>query len=372
MDLSDRMCVLSKAAHRDISRDDRPRPGLPDRLCGEVFHATRRDGRPVALLKVLQTNMCERDCTYCAFRSARDTRRTAMSPEDLARTFDAMHRAGLVRGLFLSSGVYGEPDTAMRRMVDTATLLRERYDFRGYIHLKILPGASNAAIASTLSLADRVSVNLEAPSAQRLTALCPSKDYDDELRRPLATASRLRADYGRMVSLTTQMVVGAAAEGDDEILATAAGLYRNLRLARVYYSAFSPIRGTPLEDHPPTPAWRQFRLYQADRLVAKYGFSPEELVYDERGHLQKDVDPKLAWAQQHPERFPVELNRAAKESLLRVPGIGPISAQRILRWRKESTLSDLVQIRKAGANAEKAAPYVLLNGRRPLAQLSLW
>ncbi len=372
MDLLHSLGVLSAAATHDVSATDFRGARLASRLSRNVFLAKQRGGRPTPLLKILQSSQCNMDCAYCAFRSARTTQRTALAPEDLASACDRLHRAGLIKGLFLSSGICGRPDQAMERMVDTVTLLRTRFHFDAYIHLKILPGASNAAIEAALSLADRVSVNLEAPNAHRVARLCPSKHFADDLLRPLTTANLLRGDQPRRVSLTTQMVVGAASEGDDEILRTAADLYRRLGLARVYYSAFSPVRDTPLENLPPAPAWRQYRLYQADRLVAEYGFDPEELAYDGEGHLQPDMDPKLAWARRHPERFPVEVNNAERETLLRVPGIGPRSARRIMQWRREGALSDLKQIRSSGANADRAAPYVLLNGRRPLAQLSLW
>jgi len=374
MDTEHKIYALGQAAKFDVCQvTDRPTDATPsDSLASCVFRAVRSGGGCTPLLKVLQSNVCERDCAYCANRSGRDTRRTTLSPEELARTFDDMARRRLVEGLFLSSGMCGQADEAMSRMLATVELVRKRYQFRGYVHLKILPGADPAAIAAALSLADRVSVNLEAPTPQRLQALSHTKDYGRELWTSLETAQRMRHEQGRRVSMTTQFVVGAAGEEDRELLATAGRLYRGLGLARVYYSAFRPISDTPLEGHAPAPLWRQNRLYQADMLLNLYGFRPDELVYDGAGMLSRDDDPKVAWAQAHPERFPVEVNRASREDLLRVPGIGPTSAERLVRWRREGSLTDLAQVRKAGAVANRAAPYLLLNGRRPQHQLALW
>ena len=374
MDTEHKIYALGQAAKFDVCQASDVPTDTPSRdaLASCVFRAVRSGGGCTPLLKVLQSNVCDRDCAYCANRSGRDTRRTTLSPEELARTFDDMARRRLVEGLFLSSGMCGQADEAMSRMLATVELVRKRYQFRGYVHLKILPGADPAAIAAALSLADRVSVNLEAPTPQRLQALSHTKDYGRELWTSLETAQRMRHEQGRRVSMTTQFVVGAAGEEDRELLATAGRLYRGLGLARVYYSAFRPISDTPLEGHAPAPLWRQNRLYQADMLLNLYGFRPDELVYDGAGMLSRDDDPKVAWAQAHPERFPVEVNRASREDLLRVPGIGPTSAERLVRWRREGSLTDLAQVRKAGAVANRAAPYLLLNGRRPQHQLALW
>jgi predicted DNA-binding helix-hairpin-helix protein len=374
MDTEFKIAALGQAAKFDVCQaSDIPSDTPPrDALASCVFHAVKRGGGCTPLLKVLQSNVCERDCAYCANRSGRDTRRTTLTPEELARTFDDMVRRRLVEGLFLSSGMCGHADQAMGRMLATVDLIRNRYAFRGYVHLKILPGADPAAISAALALADRVSVNLEAPTPERLQVLSRTKDYGRELWTALETAERTRRDERRRVSMTTQFVVGAAGEEDRELLGTAGRLYRDLGLARVYYSAFRPVSDTPLEGHAPAPLWRQNRLYQADMLLSLYGFTPDELVYDARGMLSRDDDPKVAWARAHPERFPVEVNRASKEDLLRVPGIGPTSAERIVRWRREGALTDLAQVGKAGAAAKRAAPYVLLNGRRPVHQMALW
>jgi predicted DNA-binding helix-hairpin-helix protein len=334
----------------------------------------------VAVLKVLQTNACRNDCYYCAFRAGRDYRRASFAPDELARAFDLMQRAGVVQGMFLSSGVVTTTQS-MDDMLATAELLRERYQFRGYLHLKILPGAESAQIARAVDLADRVSVNLEGPSPERLAALAPQKQMK-ELIEPLHVAARFirehrrpgdrRAEfgYGRL-GMSTQFVVGPAGESDRELLTTAQQLYREIRLARAYYSAFSPVPGTPFEKVRPTDPRREFRLYQADWLLRYYEFSVQELPFDAGGGLAPGLDPKTAWAEAHPERFPVEVNRAPLSELLRVPGVGPVSTRAILAERRRGTLRELGDLRRLGALASRAAPYVLLGGKRPPHQLAL-
>ncbi len=374
MDVESKLMALGQAARFDVCQpSDRPSDApLHDALAGCVFRAVKRGGGCTPLLKVLQSSVCERDCAYCANRSGRDARRTTLTPDELARTFDEMARRRLVEGLFLSSGMCGQADQAMGRMLATVELIRQRYAFRGYIHLKILPGSDPVAIARAVTLADRVSTNLEAPTPQRLRALSHIKDYGGELWAALQTADAFRRERNARVSMTTQFVVGAAGEEDRELLTTAGRLYGQLGLARVYYSAFRPVSDTPLEGHPPAPAWRQNRLYQADMLLNDYGYSAAELVYDAGGMLSREEDPKVAWARAHPEFYPVEVNRAARQDLLRVPGIGPTSAERLLAWRREGTVTDLTEVHKSGAASKRAAPYILLNGHRPEHQLALW
>ena len=339
-----------------------------------IYPAVLPDGKKVYLLKVLLTNACENDCFYCANRASRNFRRLSFAPEELARAFDAMYRRGLVKGLFLSSGVCGA-DRTMDRMIATVELLRRKYAFPGYIHLKILPGASPAHIERAVELATRVSVNLEAPNPARLARIAPQKDFEAELLEPMRRVSSLIAEgEGRLAPAgqTTQFVVGAAGESDRELLSATERLYRELGLARVYFSAFQPVPDTPLDGHPPTPLLREHRLYQSDWLLRKYGFSLDDLVFDEKGNLPREADPKLMWALAHPERFPVEVNRASREELLRVPGIGPRSASRIVRLRRRGKFRHLSDLRKIGVVVKRAAPFVLLDGKRPLYQLRLW
>lgn len=349
-----------------------------DELGRWIYPAVRPDGRRVDLLKVLQSNICTKDCGYCAQRAGRDARRTTFTPDELARAFDDLVRRNRVHGLFLSSGVCGNVTQATDRMLATVDLVRNRYHYGGYIHLKILPGAEEASIERSLQLADRVSVNLEAPSARRIRAISHTKDFERELVQPLRIAHRLRTDkgfcshWGKPVTMTTQFVVGASDESDRETLSMTADLYDEIALNRAYFSAFQPVVDTPLEGHAPTPAWREHRLYQADFLLRDYGFEYGEFVFDEAGNLPRCDDPKAMWAQYHPEFFPIELNTASREQLLRIPGIGPGRVGEILGRRRTGRLRELKHIGLNGKLAARAAPYVLLDGVQPAHQPPLF
>ena len=375
-DARDKVEVLGRAAQYDVCGEAcgteaaRVRGNL-DRW---IYPAVMPDGKRVALLKVLMTNVCERNCAYCANRIGRDAPRTTFSPDELARLFDQMVQRKLVQGLFLSSGIAGGSSRTMDRMLATVELVRKRYAFDGYVHLKLLPGSTRGQVERAGQLAQRVSVNLEAPNMERLSRIAPNKGRN-ELLEPMRWASEfIRRGAGRWApsGQTTQFVVGAADESDHEILTTTRYLYDKLDLHRAYYSAFQPVRDTPLEGKPHTPTWREHRLYQCDFLFRLYGYDLEELVFGPDGNLPRDADPKTMWAQAHPEYYPVEVNRADREALLRVPGIGPRSATRILRARRQAGLATLRDLRKLGAVATRAAPYVLLGGKRPPYQLPLY
>jgi predicted DNA-binding helix-hairpin-helix protein len=346
---------------------------VPADLSKCIHQAVMPGGKRIALLKTLLTSACERDCTYCAFRSGRDFRRATFTPDELAHLFTELHRSGVAEGVFLSSGVAGGGPNTQNRLLDAAEILRHRYGFPGYIHLKIMPGAERDQIAAAMALADRVSVNLEAPNARRLADLAPHKSFDDELLRRLQWIEEIRRQMtGKRPSSTTQFVVGAFGEPDVEILATTEYLYRRAGLARAYFSGFSPVDDTPRADQPPVDPAREHRLYQSSFLLRDYGFSAEELPFDADGNLPLETDPKLAWAQQNLAQCPVEVNRADREVLLRVPGIGPVGAQRVLAARRQGRLRELGDLRKLRIVADRAAPYILLDGHRPAQQLSLW
>lgn len=386
MDIREKLALLGQAAQYDdcvapagdVQRDGRgffapQTDAAPDpRVLPCISHLQTPDGQRKPALKILQTSACQNRCRYCAFSAGCDTRRVHVTPDELARSFDLMYRAGLVESMFLSSGIIGARRT-MDEMIATAELLREKYRFRGYLHLKILPGAEAAQVARAVELADRVSVNLEGSTADRLAFLAPDKRMA-ELIGPLRTAADLirrreqlatLGQGGVRLGLSTQFVVGPAGESDRELLNTVQTLYREVRLARSYYSAFRPVPGTPLEAAAATDPRREHRLYQADWLLRFYGFSADELPFDAAGLLRADVDPKTAWARVHPERFPVEVNRAPVSELLRVPGIGPHSARAIAAARRQGALREIGDLRKLGARADQAAPYVLLSGKRP-------
>lgn len=344
-----------------------------DHLSQCVHHAVMPGGKRIALLKTLLTSACERDCHYCAFRQGRDFRRATFSPDELARLFMQMHHSGVAQGIFLSSAIAGGGPDTEDRLIGTAQLLRNRYQFQGYIHLKIMPGAERDQIETAMGLADRVSVNLEAPNTKRLSSLAPHKTFNDELLRRLRWIEEIRRERpGRWPSSTTQFVVGAGDESDVELLTTTDFLFREAGLTRTYFMAFTPVPDTPLEDHPPTPPEREHRLYQASFLLRDYGFTAEELPFDRGGNLPLGVDPKLAWARRSLREAPVEVNTASRQELLRVPGIGPKSADRIRKARRQGRLRDVSELSKLGISAKRSAPFVLLNGRRPPRQLSFW
>lgn len=348
-------------------------PKGADDLSGCIHHAVMPGGKRIALLKTLLTSACERDCAYCAFRQGRDFRRATFSPDELARLFMQLHQKGIAEGLFLSSGVAGGGPRTEDRLIAAAELLRRRYGFQGYIHLKIMPGAERDQIAAAMRLADRVSVNLEAPNTERLKFLAPHKAFAEELLQRLRWIEEIRREMpGRRPSSTTQFVVGAAGESDLELLTTTEFLHRQAGLARAYFMAFTPVPDTPLENHPPTPPLREHRLYQSSFLLRDYGFTVEELPFDANGNLPLERDPKLAWAFRELAHAPVELNTADRRTLLRVPGIGPRGAARLLEERRRGRLRDLADLRKLGIAAERAAPFILLEGRRPVYQLPLW
>jgi predicted DNA-binding helix-hairpin-helix protein len=344
-----------------------------DDFSGFIHSAVMPGGKRIALLKTLLTSACERDCRYCAFQQGRDFRRVSFAPDELARLFMQLHGKGLAEGIFLSSGVAGSGPHTQERLIATAEILRRRYDFTGYIHLKVMPGAEREQVLAAMRLADRVSVNLEAPNTERLACLAPHKVFTEELLLRLRWIEEVRRENpARWPSSTTQFVVGAADESDAEILTTTGLLHRQFGLARAYFSGFAPVPGTPLEDRPATPELRERRLYQSSFLLRDYGFDAAELPFDATGNLPLGSDPKLVWAQQHLVHAPVELNAADRRDLLRVPGIGPRGADRLLAARRLGRLRNLSDLRKLGIGARRVSPFVLLDGRRPAHQLTLW
>jgi predicted DNA-binding helix-hairpin-helix protein len=253
-------------------------------------------------------------------------------------------------------------------MLTTVEILRGRYGFKGYIHLKVLPGAPYDCVERAVELANRVSVNMEAPTAAQLSRIAPDKHMPDDVVQRMHWIKRAAAaSEGAMSSgQSTQFIVGAGRETDRELLTTAVALYRDLGLRRVYFSAFEPVSDTPLESQPPAPTMREHRLYQSDWLLRCYGgvYALGDLVFADDGNLSLEVDPKLAIALRQPERFPIELNRADYADLLRVPGIGPKSAREIIKQREaHGRFADLDELRRAGAVVRRAAPFILINGR---------
>lgn len=335
---------------------------------------TPRGPKPV--LKTMMTTACERNCHYCVFRAGRaKTKRVTFAPEEMATAFDTLESAGKVDGLFLSSGIVKGSVTTQDKIIDTADIIRNKQGYRGYIHLKIMPGIEYDQLYRSMQLADRISVNLEAPTSARLAALAPKKVFVEELVQMLVWAQKIRSDnrHQKMASSVTQFVVGAVGDTDLELLTMSEKLYSLAKLARVYYSAFSPVPGTPFEDLPATEALREFRLYQSSFLLRDYTWDVEELPFLRDGNLRTDVDPKQAWADEHLPHQPIEVMTAEREQLLRIPGVGPVGADAIIRSRRRGALTELIHLKQIGIrNPRKLAKYVLLNGRQPVHQLKLF
>ncbi|MBN1218526.1 MAG: helix-hairpin-helix domain-containing protein [Anaerolineae bacterium] len=375
MDIHQKIDTLGRAAALDC--EGPPLVGRQQRkaqmIAECITYVTHPQKGKMPVLRIMQTSACERNCYYCPFQTGRNYQRVSLTPEELAAAFDQMQRKKLVDGLFLSSGVIGGGAKVMDKMLATVELVRRKYEYLGYVHLKIMPGAESAQIEQAARLADRLSINLEGANESRLALLAPKKDFWHELLPPLYW---LRQNQNRLEpwvkrpSLSTQFVVGPAGEADRELLTTVSTLYQEAKLVRAYYSAFNPAKGTTFEDRPKTPEIRQHRLYQADWLLRFYGFNLNELPFDASGNLPPGNDPKLVWAQQHLHQ-PVEINRASRAELLRVPGIGPKSADAIIAARREGRLNEAQQLNQLGVWTVRAAPYILLNGRQPGHQLRL-
>jgi putative DNA modification/repair radical SAM protein len=373
MDTLDKLAALGSAARFDVcaagcggAAKRKPISPLGDIGARAIFHARLSGGKTVPLLKILQTNACRHNCLYCANRAERAHQRVHFEPDELASLFMDLYHHGYVQGLFLSSGVASSPARTMAEMLTTAEILRHRCGFRGYIHLKVLPGAPYDCVERAVELANRVSVNMEAPTEGQLTRIAPDKHMPGDViqRMHWIRQAATRREGAMSAGQSTQFVVGAGRETDRELLTAATALYRDVNLRRAYFSAFEPIADTPLGEQPPAPPMREHRLYQTDWLLRCYAgaYSLGDIVFGDDGKLPLEVDPKLAIALRRPERFPVEVNRADLIELLQVPGIGPKSARSIIRARKANRLSDLQELRRMGVVVRRAAPFVLING----------
>jgi predicted DNA-binding helix-hairpin-helix protein len=283
-----------------------------------------------------------------------------------------LYESNMAEGIFLSSGIATGGANTQNKILDTAEILRNKLGFRGYLHLKIMPGAEKGQVLRLMQLADRVSINLEAPNKERLTKLAPKKDFFEELFRPLKWAEEIRQSVpaykgwnGRWPSTVTQFVAGGSDETDLELLTTTNWLMKNVRLTRAYFSAFSPVRDTPMENKAAVDPLREHRLYQASFLLRDYGFDIEEMPFVQDGNLPLATDPKLAWAQQNLQEKPLEINKAERRELLRLPGIGPKGADAILRARRAGKLRNLAALKRLGIVTTRVAPFILFDGQRP-------
>lgn len=369
-----------------LATDDRE--GVPARLrhtkeVGALRPINIRSLRPapgmkMSLLRILMTNACSYNCNYCPMRRDRPMPRTLLKPEELVRIFLGAHQRGWCQGLFITTGIPGRPVKVMDDLIQVLELLRERHRFAGYIHVKLVAGSERSQIDRLTALASRVSLNFEAPCGKSLAQIAPDKSFSTTLQdfervRSLVVRERAEQAYGKPKDplhpggangMTMQFVVGATDDTDRSLLDTVARLKAGGGVHHPQFSAFRPISNTPMEGTPAAPAVREHRLYQASHLLDSYGFSPDEVVYEGSGNLPLSVDPKSAWALAHPELFPVEVLTATPEELMRVPGVGPVSARRIAEQRIAITIRGLSDLGKLGVAVARAGGFLTLRGKR--------
>ena len=383
MDLLEKLTILSDAAKYDaactssgVRRKFQPgKIGSTSSSIAGCCHSFSADGRCVTLLKVLMTNSCVYDCKYCVNRRSNDTRRAAFTPRELAELTIGFYRRNYIEGLFLSSGVLRNADYTTEQMIRALRILRQEYGFNGYIHAKAIPGTSPELVQQLGLLADRMSVNIELPSQQGLQTLAPDKTREAILRPMSLIRDKVSESKQELVKYkhapsfapagqSTQLIVGATKDTDRHILHLTEALYQKYRLKRVFYSAYVPVVENsllPALDTKP-PLLREHRLYQADWLLRFYGFQASELLDEAHPDFNPHLDPKCSWAVTHLEQFPVEIMRADYETLLRVPGIGPTSARRIVSARRTAHLR-FEDLKKLGVVVKRAQYFVLCDGR---------
>lgn len=383
MDLLEKLEILSDAAKYDaactssgVKRGFQPgKIGNTSSSIAGCCHSFSADGRCITLLKVLMTNCCVYDCKYCVNRRSNDTRRAAFTPRELADLTIQFYRRNYIEGLFLSSGVLRNPDYTTEQMIQCLRLLRQEYGFNGYIHAKAIPGTSPELVHQLGLLADRMSVNIELPSETGLQTLAPDKTKSAILQPMKQISRQMQENKQELVKYkhapsfapagqSTQLIVGATGDSDRHILQLTESLYRKFRLKRVFYSAYVPVVENALLPAPDTkpPLLREHRLYQADWLLRFYGFEASEILTDDHPDFNPLLDPKCNWALLHPDYFPVEVMRADYEQLVRVPGIGPTSAGRILAARRHCNLR-FEDLKKLGVVTKRAQYFLTCGGK---------
>ncbi len=393
MDTTAKLALLADAAKYDVActssgidRDARM-GALGNATAAGICHSFSADGRCIALLKVLFTNVCVFDCAYCASRCSNDVPRASFRPRELADLTMEFYRRNYIEGLFLSSGVLKSPDYTTERIIECLRILREEYGFRGYIHAKAVPGTSSDLLAALGLLADRISVNMELPSSESLALLCPNKTRDSivapmcQIREGIAedrdTRALMRRDACYMAQRrparktrafapagqSTQMIIGATPETDFQILNLSSSLYKTMHMKRVFFSAYLSVNEDGrLPQGNAVQLDREHRLYQADWLMRFYKFDAAELIDEGQPFLATDIDPKANWAINHLDRFPIEVNTAPYEELLRVPGIGVRGAKAIVGARRATTLGE-AELRKLGVAYKRARFFITCRGR---------
>ena len=383
--IKEKLAILADAAKYDVScsSSGSNRKGVKGDLGNTsafgICHSFTEDGRCISLLKILLTNHCIYDCVYCVSRRSNDIKRAAFTVEEIVDLTINFYRRNYIEGLFLSSGVFKDANTTMERLVRVAKKLRLEERFNGYIHLKTIPGASDELIREAGLYADRLSINLEIPTKEGLKLLAPEKDHKQMLsnvefvKNELAINTIEKQKYKHTPKFapagqTTQMIIGATNETDQKIIHVADYMYQKLSLKRVYYSGYVPVlqdsRLPSLQSQ--VPVVRENRLYQADWLMRYYGFAPNEIVDERQPFLDLEIDPKLAWALRNSHLFPIDINQAPREMLLRIPGVGVRSVQKILMARKFQTLS-YYDLKKMGVTLSRAKYFITCSGATPLA-----
>lgn len=421
LSLEDKLEILSDAAKYDVACtssgvDRRGKEGYLGNSCASgVCHTFAADGRCISLLKILMSNHCAYDCKYCKNRKSNDIPRATFTPDEICKLTIEFYKRNYIEGLFLSSGVLNDPEYTMEKMVETLRLLRTKYRFNGYIHVKAIPGASDELIYSAGLLADRISINMELPTQESLRALAPNKSFETIIKpmskisgtiatHRLAIGKNARMERASINShvtngifgkdpfriegndkcylipadktdiqlkrpfapagQSTQMIIGATNETDFDLIRTTQSLYRSMDLKRVFYSAYIPLNDDPsLPDlETPVPLLREHRLYQADWLLRYYGFQANELLSDDNPFFDERIDPKCFWAINHLEEFPVEINKASYDMLLRVPGIGPTSVKRIMSARRYGSIT-FPMLKKMGVVLKRAQYFITCNGQ---------
>ena len=380
MDIADKLRILADSAKYDVactsSGSDRGNSGgLGNTVGCGICHSFSSDGRCISLLKVLMSNACIYNCSYCVNRITNDVPRATFTPRELADLTINFYRRNYIEGLFLSSAIIKSPDHTCEKMIEVVRILREEYHFNGYIHAKAIPGADSALLNRLGLLADRMSVNIEFPSAESLQLYAPDKTRDAVLKPMGLIKSGIQESSHDITKFrhapkfvpagqSTQIIVGASPESDYKILTLTAALYKKFGLKRVFYSAYVPVVSNPLLPALDTqpPLLREHRLYQADWLLRFYGFEANELLDEEHQNFNPYVDPKCNWALNHMDIFPVEVNTASRELLLRVPGIGVKSVNRILVARRTSVL-DYAALKKLGVVLKRAQYFITCRGK---------
>lgn len=380
MDVKNKVKVLSEGAKYDVSCSssgstrNNSSGGLGNAALGGICHSWSEDGRCISLLKILFTNQCIYDCAYCVNRVSLDIPRTAFTPDELAQLTVNFYKRNYIEGLFLSSAVKKNPDYTMELLLETVRKLRKEYNFNGYIHLKVIPGADLKLVNKAGKFADRMSVNIELPTEKSLTALAPDKSKQSILNPMKNIGENIeenRDDKNKYQNTpdfvpagqSTQLIVGASPESDFQILRLSQSLYNKFHLKRVYYSAFMPVPGSPqLPEIENPPLLREHRLYQADWLLRFYGFKAEELLNQNQPNFNIKLDPKANWALNNFEKFPVEINKTDYNFLLRIPGIGVKSARRIVSSRKTGAVS-INDLKKFGTVLKRARYFITCKGK---------